>query len=119
MISFFLTFFRLLKVIILGIKNDKDFKFLFFFIVILLLSAVLFYTAMENWSLIDALYFSVMTMATVGYGDLVPTTDFSKIFTIIYTFLSIGTFVSFTAKSVQIIIENHKEKKLKKKTSNI
>ncbi len=113
MISFFITLFRLIKVIFLGIRNDKDFRFLFFFILILLCSATLFYSKIEHWSIIDALYFSVMTMSTVGYGDLFPTTDASKVFTIIFTFLSIGSFVAFTAKTVQIIIENHKSRKEK------
>ncbi len=113
MISFFLTLFRLVKVIVLGIRNDKDFKFLFFFIIVILLSATVFYNMVEHWSVIDALYFAVMTMATIGYGDLVPTTDVSKVFTIIFSFLSIGGFVAFTAKTVKIIIENHKSKKEK------
>ncbi len=113
MISFFITLFRLIRIIVLGIRNDKDFRFLFFFILIILISAAIFYNTVEHWSIIDALYFSVMTMSTVGYGDLVPTTDASKIFTIIFSFLSIGSFVAFTAKSVQIILENHKNTKEK------
>lgn len=52
-------------------------------------------------------------MSTVGYGDLTPTIDISKIFTIIYTCLSIGSFVSFTAKTVKIILENQNKKKEK------
>ncbi len=111
MISFFISFYRLLKIIFLGIKHDKDFRFLFLFILVLLISATLFYTKIEGWSVIDALYFSVMTMSTVGYGDLTPTTDMSKVFTIIYTCLSIGSFVSFTAKTVQIVLTNHNNKK--------
>ncbi len=97
----------LLKILLQGFKTDKEFQFLFILIILLLIIANLFYTTIENWSIIDALYFSVMTMATVGYGDLTPTTDISKLFTIIYTFFSIGAFVSFTAKCVQIMLTNH------------
>ncbi len=110
MFSFFISFYRFLKIIITGIKQDKDFRFLLLFILILLVGAIAFYTNIEHWSVIDALYFSVMTMSTVGYGDLTPTTDISKIFTIIYTFISIGSFVAFTAKIVQIVAINHKAK---------
>ncbi|PID83502.1 hypothetical protein CSB11_00835 [Candidatus Campbellbacteria bacterium] len=115
MISFFVSFYRLIKIIVLGIKNDKDFKFLCFFILILLVGATVFYTTMEGWSVVDSIYFAVMTMSTVGYGDIVPTTDISKIFTIIYTFLSIGSFVAFTAKTVGIVVEDHHQKQEQKR----
>ena len=32
----------------------------------------------EHWSVVDALYFSIVTMSTVGYGDMSPTTDGSR-----------------------------------------
>ena len=38
----------------------------------------------EPWTVIDCLYFGVVTITTVGYGDLVPTTDFSKSMTIFF-----------------------------------
>jgi CHASE3 domain sensor protein len=36
-------------------------------------------------------------MSTVGYGDLNPTTPLSKIFTMVFVFLSISVFVSFVS----------------------
>src|SRR5688572_31712273 len=42
------------------------------------------YMFLEGWSWLDALYFSVVTLATVGFGDLHPTTDEAKLFTIVY-----------------------------------
>jgi hypothetical protein len=38
----------------------------------------------ESWTLIDSLYFSVVTMSTVGYGDLSPSTNLAKAFTLFY-----------------------------------
>lgn len=120
MISFFINIYRFIKIIFKGIKNDAEFRFLAIFLVILLLGSTIFYSRVENWSIIDSLYFSVMTMATIGYGDLVPTTDLSKVFTIIFTFLSIGAFVSFTAKMVSLTFADNKNKKRiwKKKSNN-
>lgn len=45
-----------------------------------------------------------MTMSTIGYGDLVPTSTISKLFTIIYALLSIGVFVAVVSKLVQIVL---------------
>ena len=44
----------------------------------------------EQWPIIDSLYFSVVTFTTVGYGDLCPSTDAGKLFTIFYSFAGIS-----------------------------
>ncbi len=49
-----------------------------------LLTGTVVYHLLEDWSWVDSLYFSVVTLATVGYGDLAPTTDVSKLFTVVY-----------------------------------
>jgi len=43
---------------------------------------VLFYTfvAAEQWSWIDSLYFTLVTMTTIGYGDVVPSFAISRLF---------------------------------------
>jgi voltage-gated potassium channel len=60
----------------------------------LVLIATLFYWFVEGWSLLDAVYFAVVTIATVGYGDLAPHTTLGKIFTIGYIVSGIGIFVA-------------------------
>ena len=49
-----------------------------------LLLGTVVYRAFEDWSWIDSAYFSVVTLTTVGFGDLHPTMDGSKVFTIFY-----------------------------------
>jgi voltage-gated potassium channel len=56
------------------------------------------YSALEGWSLIDALYFSVVTLATVGFGDLTPTTDIAKLFTVGYIVTGIGILAAFATE---------------------
>ena len=36
-----------------------------------------------------------MTLTTVGYWDLTPTSDYTRIFTIIYIFIGVGVLVAF------------------------
>jgi voltage-gated potassium channel len=54
-----------------------------------------FYSVEEGWSVTDSLYFCAMTLATVGFGDLAPTTTTSKMFTVVYVIFGIGTLVAF------------------------
>ena len=115
MISFFINLYRFVNIIFTGIKKDSEFRFLLIFLVLLLVSSTLFYHNQEGWSVIDSLFFSVVTMSTVGYGDLYPVTDMGKIFTVVYIFLSIGTFVAFTAKMIALSLEKDKIKREKRK----
>ena len=45
--------------------------------------------------MIHSLWFSVMTLLTVGYGDLIPSTAASKLFTILYVLVGAGILVGF------------------------
>lgn len=64
----------------------------------LLASGTFFYSTFEGWGVIDSIYFCIMTLSTVGYGDLHPTTGLTKIFTIIYLILGGGIFIGFITK---------------------
>ncbi|AZL60185.1 two pore domain potassium channel family protein [Tabrizicola piscis] len=73
--------------------------------------ATIAYRLLEGWRWIDALYFSVVTIATVGYGDLAPKTDGGKLFTVFYIMGGIGLFVSFASALSRQIIENARREK--------
>ncbi len=54
-----------------------------------------FYHVVEDWGWVDSFYFSVMTLTTVGYGDLAPGTDVGKIFTTFFVFGGLGIVLTF------------------------
>ena len=56
---------------------------------LLLAMGTVVYHFLENWSWVDSLYFSVVAVTTVGFGDLSPSTDGSKLFTVLYILLGI------------------------------
>lgn len=95
--SFFLTIARALSTLWRGLR-DPQFREMLIALIVMLVSGTVFYSAVEKWSVVDSVYFCVMTLATVGYGDLHPTTSFSKIFTILYFFVGAGIFVNFITK---------------------
>jgi hypothetical protein len=51
--------------------------------VIAIISGTGLYSIVEGLRSVDALYLSVATLTTVGYGDLAPTTDAGKLFTVV------------------------------------
>jgi len=58
----------------------------------------------EKKSLIDAAYFVIVTMATVGYGDIHPVTQLGKIFTIVLVVTGVGTFLGVIANMTEIML---------------
>lgn len=73
MISFFLTLTRMLKGLLHAFK-EKDFQVIFTLVVLLLLSGTIFYHNAEGLSILDALYFCVTTLTTVGHAGFIPQT---------------------------------------------
>ena len=63
------------------------------------------YAYLEHWSLIDALYMTVITMTTVGYGEVQPLSPYGRLFTVGLIITSIGivgyVFSSITAFVVE------------------
>jgi hypothetical protein len=55
-----------------------------------LAGGITWYSWWEQWSYVDALYFSVVAGTTVGYGDLTPTDSTSRMFTVGYIFFGIA-----------------------------
>ena len=53
------------------------------------------YHYLEGWSWVDSLYFSVITLTTIGYGDFSPQTSAGKLFTIVYILIGLGLILSF------------------------
>src|SRR5215217_8571669 len=95
MIELFITSLRLARSVTSAFRRDPQFRFLVFLVIITLLSGTLFYSQVEGWSVVDALYFSVTTLTTVGLGDLAPTTTIGKLFTVVYIFSGLGLIAGF------------------------
>ena len=50
--------------------------------------------SIEDWSWAESFYFSVATLTTVGYGDIHPTSDGSRVFTAIYILVGVGVVIA-------------------------
>jgi voltage-gated potassium channel len=62
------------------------------------------FMVIEKKPLIDAAYFVIVTMATVGYGDIHPVTSGGKIFTMALVVMGVGTFLGVIANVTEIML---------------
>lgn len=70
-------------------------------VVLILGVGTVFYHYVERFSWLDAYYFCVVTLATVGYGDLTPKTDIGKLFTTFYILSGVGIITAFISVSLR------------------
>jgi voltage-gated potassium channel len=76
----------------------------------LVLTGTIFYWRFEDWTIIQALYFSVVTLTTVGFGDFTPTTAGTQIFTIIYILTGLGVLVALLSSVAQQYLRQKAER---------
>ncbi len=92
--------------------HQAEFRALLVVEVVLLGSGTLFYQYIEHWNWIDALYFCVVTLATVGYGDLHPTTQVGRLFTIPFIIVGVamlGVFIQLAGRTTVEAIQQRAE----------
>jgi voltage-gated potassium channel len=87
--------YRYFKTIYLGVA----------FILAVLLTGILGYMGIEDYPLLDAIFMTVITVATVGYREVHELSDAGKIFTTLLIFFSIGTFAYAISVITRYVIE--------------
>ena len=74
----------------MSVLRDKTYKLASISALCLITLATVVYHEFEDWSWVDSFYFSAIAVTTVGFGDLTPSTDFTKLFTVFYVFVGIS-----------------------------
>lgn len=110
MVAFALLFRSLWHILKILFRQDEQ-KAIMLAVLFILTIGTIFYHNVEGMTYLDALYFSVMTLATVGYGDLAPQTALGKLFTIIYVLIGVGVITAVIANFSRALAEYHKMKK--------
>ena len=105
MVSLFITLRRFWRSIRRS-ATDPEFRALLVIFAILLLSGTVFYRNVEGWSTLDAMYFSIVAITTVGFGDFSPETSVGKVLTMVYLLVGIGVTVSLVAKIATAQVSN-------------
>jgi voltage-gated potassium channel len=80
-----------------ALRRRPGFATLGLLVVLGLAGATVFYWQVENLRPLDAAYLSVLTLTTVGYGDLTPATDGGKVFTAVYVLFGYGILLALVS----------------------
>jgi voltage-gated potassium channel len=94
--------------------RDPDARPLYIAAFGLLLIGTIFYSVVEGWRLLDSLYFSVVTLTTVGLGDFAPQTDLGKVFTIFYVLAGISVILAFANAVLQGAAARERERQARR-----
>ena len=69
-------------------------------LLVVLIIGMIGLVTLEQFSLLDAFYFVIETVSTVGYGDLHPLTPAGKILVIAIIITGVGCFIGVAANAV-------------------
>lgn len=109
---------RMIQTIFFGLRDvwlDPKVNGLLIFAFSMIALATVTFWVVEGWSLLDAAFFSVVTISTVGYGNLVPETALGKIFAMFYILVGLGVFVAAASAVAEALLrrrdEDHQNKR--------
>jgi voltage-gated potassium channel len=74
--------------------------------VVLVVAGSVGYMIIEGWNFGDAMYMTVITLATVGYGEVHQVSATGRIFTVVLIFLGVGYFLYVGGNIVQFLVED-------------
>ena len=101
---------------------NKKFLVIIYFMFLLLFGSIGFYIlGGEEWSWIDSIYMTVITLSTVGYGEVHPLTDAAKVLSIliiIFGVTGIGVLIR-TFREEFIQIDQYRKNKIMKNISKL
>ncbi|KPA12420.1 membrane protein containing Ion transport 2 domain protein [Candidatus Magnetomorum sp. HK-1] len=91
-------------------QSQYQLKFYLLMFVSLIAFGTSFFQWFENLSLSDAFYFCIVTIATVGYGDISPATTPGKAMALLLIVMGAGTFLGVMANATEIVLNKRGKK---------
>ena len=63
------------------------------------------YMVIEDWTILDSLYMTMITLSTIGYGEVNPVSQPGRIFTLFLIVMGVGFFLYVIGNVVQFLVE--------------
>ena len=74
---------------------------------------------LENLSFLHSFYFTLITVATVGYGDITPHTQAGKILAMLVIVFGVGTFLGVIASGTEMLLERREREQRRQKLNMV
>ncbi len=90
------------------IKSLKQYHYLLFpvyLILIVTVIGIIGYQLISGYSFFDAFYMTIITVATVGYGEVEPLSTAGRVFTAFLIIISFGTFAYAVSSITKFVID--------------
>jgi voltage-gated potassium channel len=103
---------HLIRTIFYGLRDvwrDERVRGLLLFAFSMIALATVTFWLLEDWTLLDAAFFSVVTISTVGYGELVPQTVVGKLFAMFYILVGLGVFVAAASAVAEALMRRREQ----------
>lgn len=91
-----------------------DFFKAFIYIVIAVSVATIGFSYLEGRSLADSIYWAIITLTTIGYGDITPVTFAGRIFSLVIALLGIGVIAIFAGMFATYLIGIQTEREMRR-----
>lgn len=95
--------------------NRETLVIIFSALLAVILAGTVFFHFAEGWSWLDSYFFTVVTLSTVGYGNLVPTTVAGKIGTTVLIFVGLGIFAAAIQQLSHFTVHRRSEMRRKQR----
>lgn len=86
-------------------NSTKHLIFANLLVIFIVSLGVIGYMMIEGWNLLDALYMTVTTLTTVGYGEVHEMSKMGQVFTILLIFIGVAFFLYVAGAVVQFMVE--------------
>jgi voltage-gated potassium channel len=85
--------------------NTRHFFFLIMLAALLVITGTLGYILIEGWAILDALFMTIITLATVGYGEVHALSRTGQVYTIFLIVMGVSFFLYVAGAIIQFMVE--------------
>lgn len=83
----------------------------------LIIGGAFIYRHLMHLTWVNAVYFTTITLTTIGYGDIHPDNNASKIFTIFFVFVGIATIGAFVNLLIRHAVMRREVRRIRRNNS--